>query len=355
MRRGGLVRNASRCPPPKAAIAVCLLGAALTAAQEPKFSADVNVVNILANVFDQRGALVETLAKHDFVVEDNGQRQDIRYFSKQSELPLTLGLLVDTSGSMTRMRREEHDASMNFLKQVLRPKHDRAFVMDFDEQVRILEPFTSSRRRLDAALSHLTPYQWRRLVRTSGGAFAPEGRTTALFDAVYVASEALMKNQHGRKALVVLSDGMDIQSEYTLADAVAAAQGAETLVYAIYIYDPVIDSLTVQLSPPVSGKDPQSPTGFSKRDTAAREVLNKGRDALSRICRETGGRLFEATDDDSMSRIYGRIQAELRSQYSLGFVQNDALLKPGFHKLRVSTVESGLTVQARDGYYAAKR
>lgn len=187
------MRNASRCRAPKAAIAVCLLGAALTAAQEPKFSADVNVVNILANVFDQRGALVESLAKRDFVVEDNGQRQDIRYFSKQSELPLTLGLLVDTSGSMARMRRKEHDASINFLKQVLRPKHDRAFVMDFDEQVRILEPFTSSRHRLDAALSHLTPYQWRRPVRTSRGAFAPEGRTTALFDAVYVASEASVK------------------------------------------------------------------------------------------------------------------------------------------------------------------
>lgn len=347
--------NTRSCPALKAAKVVCLLGMSLMAAQEPKFSADVNVVNILANVFDQRGALVQNLAKHDFVVEDDGQPQNIRYFSKQSELPLTLGLLVDTSGSMARMRDEEHDASMQFFKQVLRPKHDRAFVMDFDEQVRILEPFTSSRRRLDAALSHLTSYQLRRPVRTSGEAFAPEGRTTALFDAVYVASEALMKNQHGRKALVVLSDGMDIKSEYTLADAVTAAQKADTLVYAIYIHDSVIGSLTIQLSPPVTGNDPQSFTGFSKRAAAVREVLNKGRDALDRICHETGGRLFEATDTDSMPSIYGQIQAELRSQYNLGFVQDDAVLKPGFHKLRVSTVQSGLTVQARDGYYAGNR
>ena len=348
------MQNASRCPAPKTAIAVCLLGAALAAAQEPKFSADVNVVNILANVFDERGALVENLAKRDFVIEDDGRRQNIRYFSRQSELPLTLGLLVDTSGSMARMRSEEHDASMQFFKQVLRPKHDRAFVMDFDEQVRILEPFTSSRRRLDAALSHLTPYRLRRPIRTSGEAFSPDGRTTALFDAVYVASEALMKNQQGRKALVVLSDGMDIQSEYTLADAVAAAQKADTLIYAIYIYDSAIASLTIQLSPPVPGNDPQSPTGFSKRGIAAREALHKGRDSLDQICRETGGRLFETTDVEPISGIYKKIQAELRSQYSLGFVQNDAALKPGFHKLRVSTMESGLRVQARDGYYAEK-
>jgi VWFA-related protein len=331
-----------------------LLSAA-AAAQEPKFSADVNVVNILANVFDQRGALVQNLGKRDFVVEDNGRRRDIRYFSKQTELPLTLGLLVDTSGSMARMRSEEHDASMQFFKQVLRPKHDRAFVMDFDEQVRILEPFTSSRRRLDAALSRLTPYQLRSPVRTSGEAFAPEGRTTALFDAIYVASEALMKKQQGRKALVVLSDGMDIQSEYTLADAVAAAQRADTLVYAIYIYDSAIQSLTIQLSPPVPGNDPQSLTGLSKRAKAGREVLNKGRDALDRICRETGGKLFEAAGTDSMSGVYNQIQAELRSQYSLAFVQDETGLKPGFHKLRVSTVESGFTVQARDGYYAGKQ
>jgi VWFA-related protein len=339
----------------KAGLVLCLLGSALAAAQEPKFSADVNVVNIIANVFDQRGALVQNLAKHDFVVEDDGQRQDIRYFSRQSELPLTLGLLVDTSGSMVRMQDEEHYASMQFFKQVLRPKRDRAFVMDFDEQVRILEPFTSSRRRLDAALSHLTSYQLRHPVRTSGEAFAPEGRTTALFDAVYVASEALMKNQHGRKALVVLSDGMDIKSEYALTDAVTAAQKADTLVYAIYIYDSVIGPPAMQLLPPVPGNDPQSFSGFSKRAAAARQGLNKGRDALDRICRDTGGRLFEAIDTDSMSSIYGRIQAELRSQYSLGFVQDDATLKPGFHKLRVSTVASGLTVQARDGYYAGKR
>jgi VWFA-related protein len=324
-------------------------------AQEPKFSADVNVVNILANVFDQHGALVQNLTKSDFVVEDDGQRRDIRYFSQQSELPLTLGMLVDTSGSMARMRNEVHDASTQFFKEVLQSKHDRAFVMDFDEQVRILEPFTSSRRRLDAALSHLTSYQWRWPLRTSGEAFSPEGRTTALFDAVYAASEALMKNQPGRKALVVVSDGMDIRSEYTLADAVAAALGANTLVYAIYIYDSAMTSRTIPLSPPVLGNDPQSPGSFSKRTIAAREILSKGRDALSRICRETGGRLFEAADVDSMSGIYGQIQAELRSQYSLGFVQDNSALKPGFHKLRVSTVESGFQVQARDGYFVGKR
>ena len=343
-----------------AAVFFCLQSLAL--AQATKFSTDVNVVNVLANVFDQRGALIQNLSKSDFVVEEDGRKQDVRYFSKQTELPLTLGLLVDTSGSMSRMLDEEHAASALFFRQMIRPKQDRVFVMNFDEQVRILQTLTSSRKQFEAALAHLEPDEFQVPARTSGTAFSPNGRTTALFDAIYLASEALMMNQKGRKALIVISDGMDVNSEYTLNDAITAAQKANTLVYTIHIYDEMIPTLTLPLAPPGNSAGTQSDPAASVNthsDPAAsnwvraqKKVLMQGKESLIRASRETGGAFFEVSNDNPIAKIYQQIENELRSQYNLGYSPDPPKLEAGFHRIRVTTTRAGLTVQARDGYYA---
>jgi VWFA-related protein len=336
-----------------AAVLFCLQSQA--PAQATKFSTDVNVVNVLANVFDQRGALIQNLSKTDFVVEEDGRKQAVRYFSKQTELPLTLGLLVDTSGSMSRMLDEEHAASSLFFRQMIRPKQDRVFVMNFDEQVRILQTLTSSRKQLESALGHLEPDEFQVPARTSGAAFSPNGRTTALFDAIYLASEALLKNQKGRKALIVISDGMDVNSEYTLEDAITAAQKSDTLIYTIHIYDDMIPTLTLPLSPPAAVGDPQSDPVASKWAKAQKKVLMQGKDSLVRASRETGGAFFEVSNDNPIARIYQQIENELRSQYNLGYSPDPSEPGEGFHKIRVTTTRAGLTVQARDGYYSEKR
>jgi VWFA-related protein len=342
------------------AILFCVRGPVL--AQATKFSANVNVVNVLANVFDQRGALIQNLSKGDFVVEDDGRKQDIRYFSRQTELPLTLGLLVDTSGSMSRMLEEEHTASALFFRQMIRPKQDRVFVMNFDEQVRILQTLTSSRKQFESALAHLEPDEFQVPARTSGAAFSPNGRTTALFDAIYLASEALMQNQKGRKALIVISDGMDVNSEYTLDAAITSAQKANTLVYTIHIYDEMIPTLTLPLAPPTTSAgtqpdpaasvDTHSDPAASNWIKAQKKVLMQGKDALIRASRETGGAFFEVSNDTPISKIYQQIENDLRSQYNLGYSPDPSNLASGFHKIRVTTTRTGLTVQARDGYYA---
>lgn len=342
-----------------AAVLFCLQS--LAGAQATKFSANVNVVNVLANVFDQRGALIQNLSKTDFVVEDDGLKQNVRYFSRQTELPLTLGLLVDTSGSMSRMLDEEHSASALFFRQMIRPKQDRVFVMNFDEQVRILQTLTSSRKQFEAALAHLEPDEFQVPARTSGAAFSPNGRTTALFDAIYLASEALMMNQKGRKALIVISDGMDVNSEYTLKDAITAAQKADTLVYTIHIYDEMIPTLTLPLAPPATSITQSDPANSvdSHSDPAAsnwvkaqKKVLMQGKEALLRASRETGGAFFEVSNDNPIAKIYQQIENQLRSQYNLGYSPDPSKLAAGYHKIRVTTTRAGLTVQARDGYYA---
>ena len=225
--------------------------------------------------------------------------------------------------------------------------------MNFDEQVRIIQALTSSKKQLDSALNRLEPDDFRMPARTSGAAFSPDGRSTALFDAIYVASEAVLKNQKGRKALIVISDGMDVKSENTLDAAIAAAQKADTLVFAIHIYDNAIPTLGLGLSG--GAADPQAgvlPPSWAK---ATKQELSEGKAALQRAARETGGTFFEITNEMPLASIYGRVEDELRSEYSLGYSHDDADLKEGYHKLRVTTTQGGLTVQARDGYYAEAR
>ena len=216
---------------------------ALRSQDQPQIKVEVKVVNVLATVRDKHGQIVSNLGKDDFAVEEDGRPQTITYFTRETDLPLTLGLLVDTSGSQRRVLDQERTASHSFIDNMLREGKDKAFVIHFDREVELLEDLTSSRQKLEARSTWLGAPQ---LVRSGGGGNGGGnggsrqqygGGGTLLYDAVYLASDEVMKKQQGRKAIIVLSDGVDHGSKETLVDAITTAQRADTIVYSILFAD----------------------------------------------------------------------------------------------------------------------
>ncbi|HVW09892.1 MAG TPA: VWA domain-containing protein, partial [Bryobacteraceae bacterium] len=254
------------------------------------FSTDVKVVNVLATVRTKGGEIVADLNKEDFLLAEDNRPQVIRYFSRETNLPLVLGLLVDTSRSQTPVLGDEESASYRFLDDVLREDLDKAFLANFDFNTRLLQGMTSSREKLRLALAglecRLVEFQTCSRVdvpvlgHREGGSAPYRGNTT-LFDAVYLASSEVMRHQEGRKAAVLLTDGVDHGSSETIESAIEQAQRADTLVYSILF----------------AGKE------------------GSGRGVLQKMSRETGGGYFEVSRERSIDVIYRRIEEELRSQY----------------------------------------
>ena len=288
------------------ATAVC----AIARAQEPTFTTGVKVVNVLVTVRDKQGQLVKDLPRDDFVLEEDGRRQSIRYFSAPAGEPLTLGLLIDASGSQRSVLAEQRRAGRQFLDKVLR-EGDRAFLVRFDRRPELLP---------DLDLPELQAH---------GGA----SQGTALYDAIVFAARKL-DGEAGRRALVVLSDGYDTSSAAMLAAAIEAAQRADALIYTIRFLDREVFAFEI---PAAQGGSP---------------VPREGRKALERISRETGGAYFDLTGAETLDRIYARIEDELRNQYSLGFTPGKG--RSGYRKLRVSVKRKGVTAAARDGYYPSE-
>jgi VWFA-related protein len=338
---------------------VCLLlpGWALQSQQPPAtISVNVKVVNVLATVRNKHGEIVRNLTKDDFVLEEDDRPQTIRYFTRETDLPLTLGLLVDTSMSQRRVLEQERSASSTFLDQVLRVDKDMAFVIHFDREVELLQDLTSSRQKLESAVGLL---QTRRPSQ-QGASNSPDsypgsrpgaarGGGTLLYDAVYLASNELMRKQQGRKAVIVLSDGVDRGSKETLASAVEAAQRADTLVYSILFVDEQGYG---------GGFGGRGMGGMGRRGgwpgRYPQQTRPDGKKILERISKETGGRLFEVSKKQPIEQIYDRIQEELRNQYNLGYTPDPADVGAGYHKIRLMTKQKDLIVQARDGYYAER-
>ncbi len=290
----------------------------LKAQQGPTFSTEVKVVNIFATVRDKRGEIIRDLSKDDFTVFENGKQQTIRYFSRESDLPLTIGLLVDTSLSQKRVLEEERGASYRFLDQVLRENKDKATVVQFDQAVVIRQELTSSHKDLQDTLTLLD-------LPTAEQASAGSG--TLLYDAVRTASIKVMRSVQGRKAFVVLTDGVDFGSTVTLADAIEGAQRADTLVYCILFSDESYYGQAFSIGP-------------------------SGKTVLQRLSRETGGAFFEVSKQLSIEQIFKSIEEDLRNEYSLGFVSDQPVTTSGFRKIRVTTKKKGLAIQATDRYYA---
>jgi VWFA-related protein len=288
--------------------------------EQPTFSTEIKVVNVLATVRDKKGQLIPTLSKDDFSVAENGRPQTIRYFARESDLPLTLGLLVDTSMSQRRVVEAERGASYRFLDRVVREKKDQVFLMQFDLSVMMRQDLTSSLRKLNEALTLVdTPTMNDLRAQTGGG--------TVLYDAVLKASREIMQNQKGRKAVIVLTDGVDTGSETSLADSIAAAQRADTLVYSILFSDEGYYRI------------------FGGGD---------GKGVLMRMSRETGGGFFEVSKKQGLDQIFEQLEQELRSQYNIGYVSDAPVSISEFRKIRLTTKEKGLVVQSRDRYWAQR-
>jgi VWFA-related protein len=221
------------------AVLVSMFVLAALGQQAPANPVNVNAVNVLATVRDKHGNIINSLSQNDFVLDEDGRPQSIRYFSRETDLPLTLGLLIDTTSSQRQLLDQERSASGHFIDQVLREDdQDKAFLIHFDHQVELLQDLTPSKQKLNDALDLLQP-QFRRNEDdpSSNGEGYPRnsGRSlmggTLLYDSVYLASNELMLKRQGHKAIVVLSDGVDLGSKVTLERAIESAQRANTVVY----------------------------------------------------------------------------------------------------------------------------
>jgi VWFA-related protein len=321
----------------------------LSSQEKPAISVDVRVVNVLATVRDKHGQIVSNLGQDDFKLEEDGRPQTISYFARQSDLPLTLGLLVDTSGSQRTVLPEERDASHSFLDNMLREDKDQAFLIHFDREVELLQELTSSHQKLESALGLLEIARPTNNPGSQGGRY-PRGRAgggTALYDAIFLASDEVLKKQQGRKALIVLSDGVDRGSKETLERAIETAQRADTVVYSILFAG------EEQAFTNPGGFGGYGGRGMGRRGGGQRfpEERPDGKKILARISSETGGRLFEVSKKQPVDQIYRQIEEELRSQYSLGYT-SDAATGVGYRKIRLTTKQKDLVVQAREGYYS---
>jgi VWFA-related protein len=287
----------------------------------PVFTTEVKVVNVLATVRNRTGSLVGGLNQEDFSLSEDGRPQTIRYFARESDLPLTLGLMVDTSASQRRVLDAERGASLRFLDRVFRENKDHVFIMQFDTNVQLRQPLTSSIRKLDEAMAYVDTETQSQLRRQGGGG-------TLLYDAVVSASDEVMRKQTGRKALIVLSDGVDFGSENTLKDSVEAAERAETLIYSILYSDPGAYGIFG------GGSD--------------------GKRVLQRMSEDSGGSFFEVTKKQPVDSIFDILQEELRNQYNLGYVSDKPVTISEFRAIRLTARQPGLLVQARRQYWAQR-
>ena len=320
------------------------------------FSAGVKVVNVFATVRDRKGEIVKGLTKDDFLLDEDGVKQTIRYFAQETDLPLTLGLLVDTSGSQRRLIEQERSASYRFFEKVLREDKDVAFVIHFDFDVELLQDLTASRKLLDQALEELeAPQQLRRnrqpggypggypgRGRSRGGGGGRQGGGTNLYDAVMLASDELMRKQPGRKAIILLTDGVDTGSKVTLSTAIEAAQRADTLVFGILFEDSEMSGGGIGISLGGMGRGGGRGGGFG---------LPNGKKVLDQISRETGGRMFQVSKKQTLDQVFEEIEQDLRHQYSLGYTPDSTTAERGYRKIRLTTKQKGLIVQTREGYY----
>ncbi len=350
--------------------------------QGATMSVNVKVVTLPVTVRDKKGQIVRNLTKDDFVLQEDSRPQAIKYFTQDTNLPLTLGLLVDTSLSQLNVLDQERNASKVFLDQMLTDPKDKAFLIHFDREVELLQDLTPSHEKLEAALQLLNAPQ---LERNSGGRSDPgspgsgpsdpqsgtgqprmsRGAGTLLYDAIFLASNELMKKQQGRKALIVLSDGDDRGSKESLQSAIEAAQRADTVVYSILFADDHQDSNGFGHQgggmgrhgggfPGAGGWPGGGGSGGGGRGRSQQEPRVDGKKILDQISRETGGRLYEVSKKQAIDQIYDSIAEELRTQYNLGYAPDKSNAEAGYHKITLVAKQKDLVVQTRDGYYAER-
>jgi VWFA-related protein len=298
---------------------LALPGSPLLLAQEdPVFTTEVKIVNVLANVHDKKGHLLRDLHQDDFTILEDGRPQTIRYFAQQSDLPLVVGLMVDTSMSQQRVIEPERTACFHFLDEVLRENKDKIFITQFDMNVDVRQEMTSSWKDLNGALAQVDTPSRRQLQNQMGGG-------TLLYDAMVMGAK-MMQPEHGRKALIVMTDGVDTGSEADLSASIDAAQRADTLVYSILFSD-------------------EGYYGMFGGGSGGKRVLE-------RLSGDSGGGFFEVSKKLNINQIFDVIQDELRSQYALGYISDKPVRISEFRKIELRTSQKDLVVQARGRYWA---
>jgi VWFA-related protein len=291
--------------------------------QGPVIKTEVNLVNVFATVRDKNKRVVTDLKQDDFRISEDGHEEKISFFSKEMNLPITLGLLLDTSGSEQNMLPAIQDGGSRFLHRVLK-KGDEAMVISFDSDVDLLSDFTDDRNILDRAINKA------RINIPGGGMIAgnpgPIGGSsnitgTALYDAIYLACGDKLNGEAGRKAIVIVTDAQDEGSKTRLEEAVEAAQRTDTVIHVLLVYDPRYGGNT--------------------------SVAHK-------LTEDTGGRLIIVNSEKKMEEAFDQISDELRSQYMLGYYPTNNTKDGKFRKIKVDTTNKDLKVLARKGYYAPK-
>ena len=294
--------------------------------------ANVNVVQLFFNVKDKHGMLVPNLTKQDFEVAEDGKPQAIKYFTAESNLPLTLGIMIDSSGSQRSVIDMEKEVGAAFLKQILTDK-DEAYVISFDITVDLLQDFTRDTHRLQAALNKAKV----NVDYTSGGIPGMGGGPvptanapgTLLYDAVYLSSHDMLAKEVGRKAMILLTDGQDEGSRLKLKDAIESAQKADAIVYVLLCAD--------------RGFYGGFGMGYS------------GEGDMRKLTEQTGGRVINVGNKfDKLREAFDQIAAELRSQYNIGYTPTNLTLDGSYRKLEIKSKQN-YKIQARAGYYAGHR
>jgi len=292
--------------------------------QNPTIKSQVNLVNIFATVRDKKKQILPSLKKEDFRVFENDQEQKIAFFSAEKTLPITLGLLIDTSGSEQNRLPAEQEAATAFLNRVLR-KGDEAMVISFDVDVDLLSDFTEDRAQLDRAIRSAR-INAPMVSMTNPGPLPPESRTrglrgTAFYDAIWTACGEKLSTEAGRKALVIITDADDQGSKVRVEEAIEAAERTNTVVHILLVHDP----------------------GFGWRPDIAHKIADT-----------TGGRVIEVSSQKHLQEAFDQISEELRTEYTIGYYPSNAARDGTFRKIKVETMDKDLKVLARKGYYAPK-
>lgn len=271
----------------------------------------VELVNVLFTVTDRNGRLVSGLGPDDFIVEEDGDVQEIRHFASENELPLTLALLIDTSPSVRPVFSEEKRTAGQFLETILRSQ-DLALVIGFDREVTLMQDFTESSRLLGSAIDDLEV-----------------GSGTSLYDAIYLAGDERLRHEAGRKAIILISDGEDTTSRIRKTESLISAHGADAVIYSI------------------SNTLPRRGGLFGLGGQRGGDI-----GTLRDLSEETGGAVFELDDDSDFEEIFASIADELRSQYSLAYVSTNTAADGQYREIRIRPRDRDLRVRARRGYYA---
>lgn len=346
-------------------------------------SADAGAITMAVTVFDKHGDLVPNLTKDDFTLTEDGRTQAIQSFSAAHQ-PLTLGLVVEMSGGQGRTLEAERAATKAFFDQMLTDPGDKAFLIQYAGDVDLLADATPEKSKLDAALGQLGAPQSHNTAgdaQEGSGSGSPhlDGVGATLYDAIYLASTELMKKQPGRKALIVLSDGVDRGSKESLFSTIEAAQRANTAVYAIYFkgekqhgdgngFPGQRRGGTGGGYPGGGGRYPGGyPGGYPgsgggwpgnggggqpSRPTEGTRI--DGRKVLAQICRETGGGSFETSGKHPVDQIYSGIASQLHGQYVLSFTPDSKSSYGGFHRITLTMKNKDLYAQTRQGYYTGE-